>query len=95
MENTTTDTETKTTYTIAYINDTLLVCEPDGSDIDPAFQEECKRADIKLTFEDVTIVKGLTLTDDDEDGKKVWTSDHSCGTVRDKDGVEYRYAVKA
>lgn len=85
-------TETATGYTIAYVGDVLLAVVPDGADIRAAIADEERRAN--ETFHDVEIESGLTLTNDRDDGKIIFSSPNGrCGQISDATGKRYDYAV--
>jgi hypothetical protein len=85
-----------TTYTIAY-NVLLFACVPDG-DADALERElrECEEMSIlHPSREKLTIVSGLTLTDEEpEDESRIVWRGHDLGWLTDKHGTAYDYAIR-
>ena len=87
-----------TTYTLAIGADMLLATVPDGDDIHAAVKAECAgHIDITDIRDNLTIVRGCTLTDsndyDPEYHDLIWSSGDS-GWIFDETGADWRYAIK-
>lgn len=61
-----------TTYTIAFWNDFLVACIPDGADLDKAIREEAERARCP-EMEATSVERGLILTDEPDDDEIIYS----------------------
>jgi hypothetical protein len=82
------------TYTIAiHKNGLLIACVPDGADIDEAIEVVEAAASVRLDLAEISIERGLTLTDDASAGEVLYRG-CALGTLIDLNGKQFRYAVR-
>lgn len=78
-------------YAIAYLNHMLLALAPDGDEAGFKSQLAAARAEFAEEISP-TIVNGLILTDEDEEGDEIAFSDYK-GQLADENGRLWKYAV--
>ena len=82
-----------TTYTLAFSDDLLIATVATGADIDTAIRAEEERAG--ETFENIRIINGVTLTDEEPDDlDRIIYSGSDFGWLTDESGRTYEYAIK-
>lgn len=84
----------KTTYTIATLNDVVIAIVPDGGDIYAAVADEAERAGIEIDFDDLDVIEGVTLVDEEKEGDEVvFRAGPHTGYLMDEEGRWWSMAV--
>lgn len=81
-------------YTIVY-SDALLLCVPDGTDLQAALNKLGDQINEDLDLADYHVEDGLILTDEEpEDRDRIAWRGHSMGCVGDINDRTYEYAIR-